>query len=266
MGSKAGSSSQKIPGYLRDFQERNIARGEGIADIGYLPYTGPEIAAVNPWEEAVNQGVIDQSAAFNMAAPEGTIASRMPETVGGEGGVPAGYSSYGTFQQAVNELQNVAPEFEQRYREQFNIPQGGNIYGDVGGVGSGQTGPVDTSGMSNAQLAQMALDSGMLNLSPQEQDIVRNQMIPSDAFQGGGLMEYNAAADPSVHPNHAARLTAIQDAVRRMQTQGLPAQGMGQFGSQFRGGTGPRETSSPDMTNEDVLRLMIGRGGLLGRT
>lgn len=128
-GGKGGSTSTELPGYLQDFQKENMANARLLAELGYSPYTGPEVAAVNPWEElaAVNQG--QMSKAFNMGAPDGSIASRMPEVVTAPDG-SSGYSSFPIFNQAVSELQNVAPAYDARYKSLMGLPK----YSSRGGV------------------------------------------------------------------------------------------------------------------------------------
>jgi hypothetical protein len=275
-GGKGGSSTQKLPGYLKDFQKRNIARGENLADIGYMPYTGPEIAAVNQWEEVANLNQNQMSGAFNMGTVPGSVASRMPETVSA-GGVE-GYSSFPVFQQAVEELRNVAPDYDQRYRENYGIGTDGSIYGDVGGA------PVDLSGMNNSQILNMALNNNMLEGMSDGDLAVLQQMassgtgsFASDAAPSPGFLtaDFNAQVESGdLHPAHAARLQAIQRASRQLQSQGQPEQGMGEFGSDNIGSSQGDADTGNRFGNQDLsdgatqaIMYLLGRSGsgLLGR-
>ena len=147
-GGKGGSSSTELPAYLQAFQQQNMHEANQLADLGYLPYTGPEVAAVNPWEEQAAYNQAQMSNAFNMGAPEGTVASRMPDVVTGPDG-SQGYSSFPLFQQAVAEMANVAPEYDDRYRHRMNLPQNVPIYENRGG----QVGVLDTAIRGDSNLA-----------------------------------------------------------------------------------------------------------------
>ena len=142
-GGKGGSTSTELPQYLQSYQKELMGEAGELSDLGYLPYTGPEVAAVNPWEELAASNQAQMSTAFNMGAPEGTMASRMPDVVTSPDG-SSGYSSFPVFDQAVADLQNVAPEFDQRYKSQMGLPQNRSPYEagsaadalhQIGGVG-----------------------------------------------------------------------------------------------------------------------------------
>lgn len=54
-GGKGGSttSQTQIPDWIAEPAQRNIARAEEAQQIGYMPYTGPEVAAFSPTETAL---------------------------------------------------------------------------------------------------------------------------------------------------------------------------------------------------------------------
>lgn len=105
-GGKGGSStsSVSVPGYIEDAGKRGIGLAEQVADVGYVPYYGLDVAAFTPQQEAAFQGVNDLSAAFGM--PTGDFS--MPETRM-RGGIE-GYSSGNLFDAAVKQLRQRRPE------------------------------------------------------------------------------------------------------------------------------------------------------------
>ena len=53
-GGKGGSttSSVSIPEYIEEAAKQNLAKAEGISQIGYVPYYGPSVAAFTPFQQA----------------------------------------------------------------------------------------------------------------------------------------------------------------------------------------------------------------------
>jgi len=71
MSSKGGSNTQetKIPDWIKDPSERNIARAETAQQIGYMPWQGPDVAAFNPTQKSAMQQNIGAAEAFGLSAP-----------------------------------------------------------------------------------------------------------------------------------------------------------------------------------------------------
>ena len=106
-GGKGGSQTTtvEIPQWLEDAARKNIARGEGVATIGYVPYYGPEVAAFTPMQDAAFANANAAASAYGLAPPTGT---GMPAATTFNGGV-RGYSSGGLYDQAVAELMARRP-------------------------------------------------------------------------------------------------------------------------------------------------------------
>lgn len=102
-GGKGGSqsSSVEIPDWIRGPSERNLARAEYAAGLGYVPYYGPDVAAMTPMQQASMQNTNQAAGAFGMAAPSDPMAG-MPQAQN-FGGMNA-YSSGNLYDQALNEL------------------------------------------------------------------------------------------------------------------------------------------------------------------
>jgi hypothetical protein len=123
-GGKGGSSTsaQQIPDWMRQPAERNIARAEQAQQIGYQPYYGLDVAAMNPTQMAAGQANINAAQAFGMAPPSLTAYQGMaqPEMVGGV----SGYSSAPMYEQAVAAGGMADPTQQQIYNTLFGTDKG----------------------------------------------------------------------------------------------------------------------------------------------
>ena len=119
-GGKGGSTTTtvEVPQYIEDAAKFNLrqagALGQpGIAQIGYVPYYGPDVAAFTPTQEAAFQNVAGQAGAFGLATPAGGAMAGMPTPQEFAGGF-RGYSSAPMYEQALG-------EFARRRPAQFNL-------------------------------------------------------------------------------------------------------------------------------------------------
>ena len=124
-GSGGGGTSTtvqktEIPKWIEQPTIRNIERAEKAAKIGYMPWTGLDVAAFNPTQLAAQQMNLDTAAAFGML-PQGygqlTAGQGMPQaqTIGGV----QGYSAYPQYQAALAELARISPKQVSQYRGLF---------------------------------------------------------------------------------------------------------------------------------------------------
>ena len=99
-GGKGGSQSTqvKLPRWLNQAAQRTVARGEEAAQIGYTPWTGPDVAAFTPMQNAALQGTDAMASAFGMPTSGGATGMPAPTTFAG--GVQ-GYGSSGLYQQGL---------------------------------------------------------------------------------------------------------------------------------------------------------------------
>lgn len=127
-GGKGGSQSTsvKIPAWLEQAAQGNLARADRVAQIGYTPYYGPEVAAFTPMQQAAMQGTNQAASAFGMAAPADAMAG-MPQAQTFAGGVQ-GYSSAPMYEEALAALQQNAPGQYNAIRNMFLDPQGTGAY------------------------------------------------------------------------------------------------------------------------------------------
>lgn len=101
------TTKQEIPAWLEAPSIRAIQRGEDIARIGYVPFYGPDIAALTPMQTSAMQNAANAAAAFGLAAPTDAMAG-MPVAQDFAGGV-RGYSSQPLYQQSLDALQAARP-------------------------------------------------------------------------------------------------------------------------------------------------------------
>jgi hypothetical protein len=108
-GGKGGSQSTsvEIPAWLEQAAQSGLARGTQAAGIGYVPYRGPDVAALTPMQEAAMANTSAASSAFGLGASPMPGAG-MPAAQTFAGGV-RGYSSAPIYDQAVSELQMRDP-------------------------------------------------------------------------------------------------------------------------------------------------------------
>ena len=112
MGGSAGDTSKsttKLPEWFESAAKKALGVGERVAQIGYVPYYGPDVAAFAPQAVRGMQGIEDWNAAFNTPGQAGAdIASElMPATDFGNGLM--GYSSGPGYDSAVASLRQKFP-------------------------------------------------------------------------------------------------------------------------------------------------------------
>lgn len=100
-GGKGGSQTSKveIPAWLEDPSKRAINRGEQIGKIGYVPYMGPDIAAMSGQQMAGIDNTNQMAQAFGMASSPSTL----PQAQDFGNGV-SGYASAPLFQGAQDAM------------------------------------------------------------------------------------------------------------------------------------------------------------------
>lgn len=137
MGSSKTTQENKIPEYLEEAGRLAVQQAQQAQQMGYIPYMGPEIAAVNPYEQAAAQNVGQMASAFGMAAPSG-LDMGMPTTT--QGGM-TGYSSYPIYQGAMERLREQRPE-------QYEYFAGQTGFDPITGAATGYTAPAAVQDLS----------------------------------------------------------------------------------------------------------------------
>lgn len=142
-GGKGGSSTSQtqIPAWLENAAQSNLARADQLAQIGYTPYYGPDVAALSPMQVAAMQGTNQAASAFGMGGGDAMAGMPAPQTFAG--GVQ-GYSSAPLFQQSLDALAAARPGQFAALQAPFINPVTGAEpaapFGSSGGVGDGRVG------------------------------------------------------------------------------------------------------------------------------
>jgi len=121
-GGKGGSQSTsvQIPAWLESAAKQNLARADRVAQLGYTPYYGPDVAALTPMQQAAMQNTNQAALSFGMAAPGDAMAG-IPAAQTFAGGLQ-GYSSAPLYQQSVDALRTNAPGQYNAMGEMFINP------------------------------------------------------------------------------------------------------------------------------------------------
>jgi len=135
--SVTGSTKTKPPQWWTDAAKYAVGQGKKTAEIGYVPYIGPDIAAFNPQQLDAMQQSQNWSSAFNN--PGGAVPqvadSIMPPTDFGNG--LKGYSSFPGYQQALGNLAEQYPGLYNYINSFFPHTNQPGAPGTGGGPGPG---------------------------------------------------------------------------------------------------------------------------------
>lgn len=107
MGSSRSTQKTELPEWYQDAAKDAIARANQIYELGRTPYTGVDVVAVNPYEQAASRNVGSMASAFGLAAPAELDMGGMPTVT--SGGV-TGYSSYPMYVADMERLKEQRPD------------------------------------------------------------------------------------------------------------------------------------------------------------
>jgi len=123
-GSLSGEKRVQPPQFVEDAQREAIMRAMEAADLGYVPYEGPTVAALSPMQLAAMNAASSDARTFGYEAPM-DARSGMPETM--EMGGVTGYSPYPMYIEALERLKQTAPaQYEYIMGRKMN-PQTGQM-------------------------------------------------------------------------------------------------------------------------------------------
>ena len=141
-GGKGGSqtSQVEIPQYLEDASKKMLNRASAVQGVGYMPYMGPDVAALTQPQQQAMQTNIDAASAFGLVDPGLDAMAGMPQAQDFNG--VQGYSSFPMYDQAVADLAASRPGQVAAYDKLFVDPVTGlggpgNLFNGYGGGGGG---------------------------------------------------------------------------------------------------------------------------------
>jgi len=107
-GGKGGSQSTQVsfPPWLDAASQDAVQRGQRISEIGYIPYEGPDVAALAPQQIAAMQGT--NSAASAMGLPTAAPGAGLPAPQTFAGGIQ-GYSGAPMANQLIEDFRANRP-------------------------------------------------------------------------------------------------------------------------------------------------------------
>jgi len=193
-GGKGGSTTStiEVPEYIEEAARRNLAKAEGISQIGFTPYYGPDVAAFTPFQQAGFQQTADVAGAFGMATP-----TSQRDIMGGMGAPTQyangvmGYSSAPLYEQSLAELERRRPA-QKEFIDSFFIDP---VTGKVG------------------SRVQQPVDYGQYMTGAEERERQRQNDLAVARAESGqyvGPMTMNPNASPSDRDNamqfHASRM------------------------------------------------------------
>ena len=182
-GGKGGSStsSVQIPEYIEAAAQRNLNKAEGISQLGYVPYYGPDVAAFTPTQQAAFGNTAGMAGAFGLASPTDPYGGMGAPT--NFGGVQ-GYSSAPLYQQSVDALAANRPG-QKQYIDSFFIDP------VTGQAGAGVQPAIDyTAYNTAAQDARIAAEA-----QAREAERAANVTL-SDVNYGGPGSPYSSMSTP----------------------------------------------------------------------
>lgn len=189
-GGKGGSQTTRVqlPQFIESAAERAVQRGEDVGRIGFVPFTGPDVAAFTPQQEAAFAGTNQAASAFGLPSMQGTGLPQ-PETFAG--GV-RGFSSAPLFEQALAELQATRPGQFDAINSFFIDPVTGALpAGMAGPAGAGLLGAPNPSlsdvlgGIMDGSRARDT-SAGRLSGSSAGGSLPGGFTSVGDMFDGGG--------------------------------------------------------------------------------
>jgi hypothetical protein len=125
----SGGKSQKsttttaLPPWLEDSVRTATGIAEERAKMGYVPYTGPDVAAFDPQQVQAMQGGADMAAMFGVA-PRQDVSVNIPKPQTFAGGI-RGYSSLPLFEESKATLAKKYPGLDTYLKSFFIDPKTG---------------------------------------------------------------------------------------------------------------------------------------------
>ena len=101
-GGKGGTStsSTQVPAWLEQAMKQNVSQAQDASRIGFVPYSGPDVAALSPGEMAAMQNTNQAAQAFGMAGSDPMAGMPQAQNYGGV----MGYSGAPIFEQAQAQI------------------------------------------------------------------------------------------------------------------------------------------------------------------
>lgn len=165
----------QIPDWLEHASEDNVRRAEKAAQIGYMPYYGPQVADFNQTQRAVGQSKLNAAAKYGLIDAVTNDAGKPVAAMTAYGDAPQatdygnGLRAHGSgdlFEQALAELESRRPGQVEAYNSMFIDPQQ-----SMGDRNTNRIQSLNSMGyMTDGDLMQAAANGQIPGISKEEQD------------------------------------------------------------------------------------------------
>jgi len=139
-GGKGGRQNSEVvmPAFVEDFAKMLTERGGMVGQMPFAPYSGPDVAAFTPAQVAAMQSAGKAAEAYGLIGKGQTPRIIGDPTAGGAfrggfmdatnyGGGVRGHSSLPLFQQSVANLETLAPNYMDMYRQMYPVTDSENL-------------------------------------------------------------------------------------------------------------------------------------------
>jgi hypothetical protein len=120
-GSSTTTVEQQLPQYMEDASKQAIKASQQAAAIGYVPYMGPDVAAMTPMQMAAFDSTNAAASAYGLPT---AATTGLPEATTYANGMQ-GYSSFPMYQQAITDFAKMYPGQYEQIMSMFVNPQTG---------------------------------------------------------------------------------------------------------------------------------------------
>ena len=167
MGSSRSTEKTELPEWYATAAKEAISRANQIYELGRTPYTGVDVAAVNPYEQAASRNVGAMASAFGLDAPAELSMGGMPTVT--SGGV-TGYSSYPMYVSDMERLREQRPDQYEYFARMTGFDP----------ITGASTGPLPDAGASGVPTAPASV--GSKNDGPSHLDIMARHNAMRDGL------------------------------------------------------------------------------------
>jgi hypothetical protein len=124
-GTQKSTTTVALPKWMENAYKEALSLAEARAKMGYVPYTGPDVAAFNPMQTGTMQQSVDIANMFGMG-PRGNVESMLPQAQEYAGGIK-GYSSMPLYEEAQAGLGAKYPGLKSYLDSFFIDPKTGQM-------------------------------------------------------------------------------------------------------------------------------------------
>lgn len=165
MSGAAGSTSSSVdlPPWLQGKAQENLNRAQGVQNFNPIPFMGPQVAAINPMQQAGMQSAMDAGYAYGLANKM-DVGSMLPTATDYGGGI-SGYSAFPMFEQGMAQFREKYPDQATLF-DRFNAP----TRTPVGGTANYGVTPAATGTAASATVANPYF-GGLGSTTPTANDV-----------------------------------------------------------------------------------------------